>query len=197
LVFYLPDEVEVAFWAQVLSVYSLLLTCGISILKVQLTRIHAILTAATAGSPLNVYIALYAIRSIFGGKHRLAAIVGPKKFIPRTVVLAGVGVWTGVVVYIILPDHLSHFTQTACEKSPVFNDTDGHARGATFVQTIVQYFLFMAFVVLHEISETSILWTVMATMPIILAVASWVIAILRRREEIWQGKGYSPRVKTV
>jgi len=195
--FYDPEEVKEAFWAQILSVYSLLLTCAISIFKVQLTRIHAILTTAIAGSPLSLYITIYAIRSIFGGKNRLSTVVGHHKLIPRTVVLAGLAVWTGLVIYIIIPTHLSHFAQSDCEQSPVF-DSDGPSNGPTFIQTVIQYFLFMPLVFFWAIVEVSKWGAVIVTIPIQLAVASSVVAILRRRRDIWpRGQGYSPRFATV
>lgn len=197
LVFYDPEEVKESFWAQTLTVYSLILTSVITIFQAQLTRIHAILAATIAGSPLSLYIVIYAIRSIFGGNHRLASVVGHRKQIPRTVVLIALAVWTALVIYIIIPTHLSHFAQPACERSPVFYP-DGPSSGPTFIQSVVQYFLFMPIVFVLGLAQVSKLGAAIVTMPIQLVIAAWVVAILRRRREIWpQGKGYSPRFRTV
>lgn len=178
LIFHNPDALRESFWSQILTVYSLLITCGVTIIQRQLTRIHAIIATALAGSPLSLYIAIYAIRSVWGDANRLTPALGPGHVIPRIIVLSALLIWIGLVVYIMLPTHLSYFTQFSCDQQ----DDSG----------LIKYFFFLPIVLFANHFTLVRQWIV--TLPIQIAIIAWTIAILLRRSEIWpKGKRHSPR----
>ncbi|KAF8523249.1 hypothetical protein JB92DRAFT_1624088 [Gautieria morchelliformis] len=179
LIFHDPEGLKASFWSQILSVYSIIIPCVIAIITRSLTRIHAILATTTAGSPLNIYIVIYAIRTMWGNANHLGPTLRRGQIIPRIMVLGALVAWIGLTVYIMLPSHLSHFVQVDCERKA----------GAQLVPDF--YFLH---VVLFRNAQLSGPWKWTMISPVPLAVVSWIIAIWRRRREIWSpGKQYSPR----
>ena len=182
LIFHNHEELKESFWSQILTVYSLLITCGVSIITHQLTRIHAILATAIAGSPLSLYIVVYTIRSTWGDANRLVHVVGPGQIIPRTIVLIGFVIWIALAIYIILPNHLSNFTQISCDQQTQ--------------QVLIKYFFFLPIVLFVSGFSPLVQWVL--SLPIQLAIFSWIIAIWLRRRQIWpRGEKYSPRFWTV
>ncbi|KAF8574313.1 hypothetical protein K439DRAFT_1642290 [Ramaria rubella] len=179
LVFYQPEELKESFWSQLLSVYSLLLTCTWTIIRHHLTRIHAILTLVTAGSPLTLGIFAYAVRSIWEGNHRLSPAVGRGKIIPRTIVLAALAIWFALWIYIVLPSHLSDFQQESCEP---------HSH-------IVKYFYALPLLIVIDMPTWS---QCLTAIPIPLTMLAWIVVIIMRRHEIWpRGEVFRPRFRTI
>ena len=113
LIFYSSERVEDAFWSQMLITYSLLLTCGISLIKKQLTRFHSIVLISIVCSPVNVYFAGYAIRA-FWSRHRLDTVLGKERYIQRAMVFFSAAVWTAILVYAYLPQPYAKFAQDSC-----------------------------------------------------------------------------------
>jgi len=174
LVFYKPEDLKDTFWSQLLSIYALLLTCAWTLIRQQLTRIHAILALATAGSPLTVCIFVYAIRSIWETDHRLSPAVGKGRLFPRSIVLIAMGFWIGLFIYVTLPSHLSSFQQESCEQG----------------NNVVKYFFALPLLLFVDMPVWS---QVLAASPFLFTIIAWVVAIVLRRQEIWpQGKSYRP-----
>ncbi|KDQ56781.1 hypothetical protein JAAARDRAFT_301158 [Jaapia argillacea MUCL 33604] len=71
IIFYAPEELVVSFYAQLLSVYSLFVTIVISIINQNLTRLHATIALVAAGSPLSIYMIVYALRTMLWGSTRM------------------------------------------------------------------------------------------------------------------------------
>jgi hypothetical protein len=160
-------------------VYSLLLTCAWTLVRQQLTKIHATLALATAGSPLTVCIFVYAVRSVWEGNHRLGPAVGRGRIFPRTIVLMAMGFWIGMFIYVTLPSNLSNFQQEDCEQNN---------NGIKF---------FFALPLLIFVDRPT--WMqFLGALPFLLTAIAWVVAILLRRREIWPpGEVYRPRPITV
>ncbi len=59
------DGIKASFYAQVLSVYSYVIAVIIAIAEQQLTRLHATFALVAAGSPLSLYLLIYALLWIF------------------------------------------------------------------------------------------------------------------------------------
>src|SRR6266481_9045351 len=103
------------------------IAAGISIFKIELTRIHAVLTVATAGSPLSLYIVAHALWSMCPGrglrpKNPLAPVFGKnpeilERIISRMIVLGAFAVWISLLVFTLFPSHINHFAQSSCERS--------------------------------------------------------------------------------
>ena len=175
-------------WAQVISVYSLTIAGGISIFKTQLTRIHAVLTIAIAGSPLSLYIVVHALLSMrprgLRPKNPLTAVFGKNRKIfhritARLIVLGAFIVWFSLLVYTLLHSHINHFAQSSCEKSIVY---EGNA--------IIGSIFFLPIYLFIAIGELSPAAVVIVTSPIQLTIIAWFVAIVVKRHDIWRGEGY-------
>jgi len=166
IIFYHPSELKESFWAQILSIYSLLLACAFTTFRHNITRIHAILTVATAGSPLSVYLFCYAIRSLFRGRHRMTAAVGEGRRLARMVVLFAMLMWISLLAYILLPSSISDFGQEDCEQG----------------NEVVLRFYFLPILIFMN----SPLWIeLLIAFPFFLTALAWLIALWLRRREIW------------
>ena len=180
LIFYEPKRVKEAFWSQTLITYSLLITCGISLLKRQLTRFHSIVLLSIVCSPVNVYFTGYAIRA-FWSTHHLDGVLGKKQYVQRAMTFFSVAVWIAILVYAYLPQRHTEFIQDSCH-------------GETLAEA---FFLGTPFVyawVLATAGKAGILLLFsFLAIPILIAFA-WVVAIIRRRDKIWPpGRPYRPR----
>ncbi|KAF8498942.1 hypothetical protein BU17DRAFT_59222 [Hysterangium stoloniferum] len=182
LIFYGHKKLQQSMWSQILNVYSLLITCAISIILKQLTKIHAIIAITTAGSPVSLYLVFYAIRSMWGGSHRMEhAVTSNTKlphnimrqpyFIYRMLVITGLGIWIALAIYILLPRNVSNFIQVSCE--------------GTIGSNVFKYFFILPFVLFGILAkEFGTPGAALAGLPIALLVLSWVIPIWRCCSEI-------------
>jgi hypothetical protein len=178
LIFYSPKRVKAAFWSQSLITYSLLLTCGVSLIQGGLTRYHAIILISIVCSPVNVYFTGYSIRA-FWGSHRLDAVLGKQQYIRRAMVFFSVAVWIAILVYSYLPQRYTNFAQTTC-------------RWASIAEA---FFLGAPFVFVFAMAASGRAGIVIAFLaPPIIVIFAWIFAIFRKRKEIWPpGKPYRPR----
>lgn len=176
LVFYSPKRVKEAFWSQILTVYSLLLTCLVTIIRGQLTRFHALVVLALVLSPVTVYFVGYSIRSFWSRHHRLENLLGPSHYLQRFVVLLAGVWWLALFIYAYLPRGVRHFAQASCKGRSV---TEG-------------FYLTVPFLYLQALGE--IYLDVLFALPFVILTIAWIAAIVLRREEIWPpGLPYSPR----
>ena len=98
LIFHAPERVEDAFYYQISTVYTLLITCSVSLFQENITRFHASVATFIASSPVSVYFLVYSVRA-FWGEHRLDAVLGKKKYINRGMVFFAAAIWISIVVY--------------------------------------------------------------------------------------------------
>jgi len=179
LIFYSPRRVQEAFWSQILTIYSLLLTCLISTIRGDLTRFHALVVLALVLSPITVYFVAYAIRSFWSTKHRLESLLGRTRYFRRFVVLlAGAG-WLAIFIYTYLPTGVDRFSQASC-------------KGRSVMET---FYLIVPFLYIDAAAFYGIIYPAfLFTFPFVIMIAAWITAILLRRKEIWPpGEPYRPR----
>jgi len=160
------------------TVYTLLITCSVSLFQKNVTRFHATVAAFITSSPVSVYFLVYSIRA-FWGEHRLDAVLGKKKYINRRMVFFAVAIWVSIVIYTSLGSTHNRFTQKSC--------------GTRTMQEI------FALVVLNPRTLGpewlfSSPWFILA----IIAAFSWFVSIVLARKEIWPpGERYRPKFVTV
>ncbi|KAF8497682.1 hypothetical protein BU17DRAFT_59352 [Hysterangium stoloniferum] len=184
IIFHSDDIPNDAIWSQILTAYSLLITCAISINKKQLTRLHAILAVATAGSPSSAYIVAYAIRSIWQDSHRMKTVFGKNNILHRVTAIALLPIWMALAAYTMFPKHMSRFSQVSCED--------------TFQQKLFKGFFFLPFVLFASFEkEKGLIRSIIAGLPVELTVVSWFIAIWLSRRQIWIGERFKFQFQVV
>lgn len=179
LIFYSPKRVQEAFWSQILTVYSLLLTCFIAVLRGDLTRYHALVVLALVLSPITVYFVSYSIRSFWSTEHRLESLLGRTRYLRRIIVLFAGASWLGILIYAYLPRGVEHFAQASCKGRSV---TDN-------------FYLFVPFLYIIVYASLGDPYpAIIFAVPLALMIAAWVVAIILKRKEIWPpGQSYRPR----
>jgi hypothetical protein len=177
LIFYSPADVKDAFWSQILTVYSLLLTAGISIFLGELTKFHAVTVSVIVASPLTIYLVIYSTRAIWGGMHRLEDVLGKGHIFKRVVVLLAAAIWIALTIYSYLPGNAPHFAQASCRPQSL----------------LLNFFLLTPISVgIMDRKELPWLGPVIA-IPFFLILLAWVIAIFLKRHIIWpRGEPYRP-----
>jgi hypothetical protein len=113
LVLYSPEDVESAFFAQLLNVYSLIVAAIISIAGHNLTKLHSVTALTLAASPLSLYLLMYVVRSLMGKNTRLEAVFGKGKILNRAIVLLMLPLWIGVLVFTSLSTVTWEFQQAS------------------------------------------------------------------------------------
>ena len=169
LIFYSPKKVKDAFWSQVLTVYSLLLTAIISIFRHELTKFHALTVSVIVASPLTIYLVIYSIVAMFVTLHRLENVLGKGHLFRRLLVLFAAAIWTALTIYSFVPGNAPRFAQQSCQPRPL----------------VLNFFLITPISVgLGERHEKPWLGVVIA-LPLFLIILAWVTAILLKRDLIW------------
>ncbi len=182
LIFYHPQGAESAFWSQILTVYSLLITCAIALFQTSLTRFHAAVATVIAGSPLNFYLLIYSIASFFIRKHRLRDLVGRGRMLPRCMMLFAGALWIALLIYVFVPPHLTHYAQKSCEGS----------------YAIVSHLYVVPFMLLKSAARGSLWLTLLMTIPPAATIIGWIAALILQRKVIWpSGQRWSPQFRRV
>ena len=168
-----------AFYSQILTIYSLLLTCLISIIRGDLTRFHALVVLALVLSPITVYFVAYSIRSFWSGQHRLESLLGRTRYLRRFLVLLAGGIWLGILIYAYLPKGADRFAQASCKGRSVMD----------------AFYLIVPFLYIAVFAEFGVIYpAVIFTLAFVLMIATWIVAIFLRKNEIWPpGEPYRPR----
>ena len=151
------------------TVYALLITCSVSLIQENITRLHATVAIFIAFSPVSFYFLVYSIWA-FWGTHRLDEVLGKKYYFKRGLVFLAAGIWTTILVYTSLDSTRDRFSQSSCDSQ-------------AFTEQIV--FIYMAlFGVLFA--------------PAVVPAPLWVISIVLARKKIWPpGERYRPKFATV
>ena len=164
-----------AFWSQVLTIYSLLLTACISIIQRGLTKFHALTVSVIVASPLTIYLVIYSVRAIWGGEHRLENVLGQGHLFKRLLVLVAAVIWIGLTVYSFLPQNASHFAQSSCKPQP----------------QLLNFFLITPISVGIMKGDQKPWLGPLVAAPLFLIILAWVVAILLKRHIIWpRGEPY-------
>ncbi|KAF8170695.1 hypothetical protein K438DRAFT_1982556 [Mycena galopus ATCC 62051] len=165
LVLYSPHDVEGAFFAQLLNVYSLIVAAMISIAKHNLTKLHSLVALALAASPLSLYLLAYVTRSLFGRHTRLDKVFGQEKYLNRAAVLLMLPLWIGVLAFTALPTSVWQFQQAACDALVADNHVES---------------LFFMPVALFLLAFPELIGLIVGIL-----LLSWGIGIYRLRKVIW------------
>jgi len=162
-----------------LTIYSLLLTAGISIFRHELTKFHAIIVSVIVASPLTIYLTIYTVCTILGGQvHRLENILGQGNLFRRLLVLSAAAIWIALTIYSFLPQHISHFSQESCRARPL----------------VLNFFLITPITTILVEWHNKPWLRVAIPIPLFLTILAWVAVILRKRRVIWP-PGETYRVK--
>jgi len=179
LIFYSPRRVQEAFYSQILTVYSLLLTCLVALVRGELTRFHALVVLALVLSPITVYFVAYSIRSFWSDNHRLESLLGRTRYLRRFLVLLAGASWVAILIYAYLPSNGERFAQASCKGRSVMD----------------AFYLIVPFLYIWAFAHAGVAYpAVLFTLPFLVMIAAWTVAILRRKKEIWPpGEPYRPR----
>jgi len=179
LIFYSPRRVQEAFWSQVLTVYSLLITCLVAIARGDLTRFHALVVLSLIFSPITVYFIAYAVRSFWSGQHRLESVLGRTRYLRRSVILLAGSLWLGLFIFVYLPKGVDRFAQASCKNTSV----------------IESFFLIVPLLFMGVGATAGLIYpVVLFTLIMLSMIVTWIVAIYLRRKEIWPpGEPYRPR----
>ncbi|KAF8518131.1 hypothetical protein BU17DRAFT_48940 [Hysterangium stoloniferum] len=190
IIFSSDDIPKDAIWSQILTAYSLLITSAISIRQKQLTRIHANIAVATAGSPSSAYIVAYAIRSIWQDNHRMKTVFAKDNILHRVIAIALLPIWIALAAYTMFPRQSTHFSQISCED--------------TYQRKVFNGFLFLPVLLFVDYQKAdgstrsrTLLRSILWGLPVELTVLSWIIAIWLSRSDIWKGERYKIRFRDV
>lgn len=169
MIFYSPEDAQTAFWSQLLTTYSLLLTSAISISQQSLSRLYAIFAVVIAGSPLSLYLVLYAVMSFWYRRHRLNRIVGEGQIISRLLVILAGCLWIALLIFSMVLSDRSHFAQQSCDESY-------RSMGAIYV---------IPFLFFHDAFSLNAGLGVLLILPLLITGTSWAIALILQRKSIW------------
>ncbi|KAJ7792275.1 hypothetical protein B0H13DRAFT_2516286 [Mycena leptocephala] len=108
---YSPEDASDAVWAQLLTVYSLLVSGIIAIGTQSLSRFHSGMTVLLVLSPLSSTLMVYAILGFCGRDHRLRNILSPSRehLLPRVLVIASWLLSLALLIFTSLAND-THFT---------------------------------------------------------------------------------------
>jgi len=178
LIFYSPRRVQEAFWSQILTVYSLLLTCLVAVIRGDLTRFHALVVLALVLSPITVYFVAYAIRSFWSTQHRLESLLGRTRYLRRFIVLLAGSAWLGIFIYAYLPKGIDRFAQASCKGRSVMEF----------------FYLIVPFIYIGVYASDGVVFPlILFLIPVLSMIVAWITAIYFRRKEIWPpGEPYRP-----
>ncbi|TDL18022.1 hypothetical protein BD410DRAFT_793714 [Rickenella mellea] len=169
LILYSPDDIVETLYAQLLATYSLIISAIIAIASVQLTRLHAVFALGAAGSPLSLYLILYAVRSSIGSANRLEVAFGTGKILNRILVLVMLPLWAAVLIFIALPSQSWRFQQVACD--------------AILQNRPISRFYYGPFTLLMGRGVGQI---ILIVSPLFALAIAWFIAIYLQRGQIWK-----------
>jgi hypothetical protein len=164
------DKIKDAYWAQTLSMYSVMIAAAIGMVKHNISKFHSVVATTLVGSPLTFYMALYALRSCFGHQHRLHELFDTNvrcSILRRIVAFGTLMTWIAYVGSSLLsPD--TQFAQSSCQARMSWD----HA-------------------VLLPILDSVFSPANYASIPLGIAVimGSWGFAIYRHRKALWHKDG--------
>jgi hypothetical protein len=138
------------------------------------------------GSPVTLFLWIYALRTLFGKPHRLSTTLGPpgesrpslrkwrvRQVVSLLLVLAALGLWLTLVVF-VYTSPARRFAQPTCTRTvwdvliQLF-----YASGAVFI--------LMGFKYAPPIA-------VILALPFVGTALAWVVAIVLQRRQIWEAE---------
>lgn len=168
LILHAPHRVKNAFYYQLSTIYALLITCSVSLIQENITRLHATIAIFLASSPVSFYFMVYSIRA-FWSEHRLDTVLGKKNYLNRGLVFLAFGIWVSIAIYTSLESTQKHFYQGSCKT-----------------------------ITTKQILRLQLLNGAPFLSIAIVAAPPWIISIVAARKAIWPpGERYRPKFAAV
>ncbi|KAJ6501870.1 hypothetical protein C8R45DRAFT_603431 [Mycena sanguinolenta] len=183
---YSPDDSASAVWAQLLTVYSLLVSGLIAIGNGSLSRFHSEMTIFLVMSPLSTSLFVYSILGLCGREHRLDNILSGRRehFLPRLLVITYVVLSIAILLFNSSATE-SHFSPNPCEF-----DSTAKAVGRVFANLLFIPYAglipVMVFAILAVDYDDSFIGAVAfaAMLPFLLIVGGFVCGVIRQRHRL-------------
>ncbi|KAJ6453520.1 hypothetical protein C8R45DRAFT_1192711 [Mycena sanguinolenta] len=186
IIMYDPKEAADTVWAQLVTVYSLVLSAIIAIYTKGLTRFHAGMTVFLVLSPLSFTLAVYAILGFFGRPHRLNSILSGSRenLLPR---LAVISVCLFAIVLFIFTSISNDVHFTPPPPCDTLVDTGTYAAFLyviSFIPYVGAVLVLITLAALYEDGSTTPAVIGIASVPLFLLVVALVVAIIRSRASL-------------
>ncbi|KAF8198780.1 hypothetical protein K438DRAFT_1823685 [Mycena galopus ATCC 62051] len=185
VIMYDPEEASGGVWAQLLTVYSLLISAIIAIYTKGLTRFHSGMTIFLVLSPLSFTLLVYAVLGFCGRPHRLDSILSSRRdhLLPRFAVIV---FWIIAIILLVFSNvsGATHFTP----ETPCAPDYTGISTAATLSLTFLPY-IGVALILLTITVDFVQLYpgAVAATfIPLLLLLIALVWATIKSRRSLQQ-----------
>ncbi|KAJ7087982.1 hypothetical protein B0H15DRAFT_295009 [Mycena belliarum] len=181
-----PAEASTAFWTQLLTVYSLLISGLISIASQGMTRVHSRLLVFLVMSPLSTTIIVYAVLSLCGRPHRLASILsGRREHLLRLLLVIAFGLISlGILLFTnAAPD--ASFTPNPCEVPGFFRTMTGIMENLLFIPYAGAVPVLMV-LFFGKPSASLTGGYILLLGPLIVVATSFLIALIRKRRLLSQ-----------
>ncbi|KAJ6462426.1 hypothetical protein C8R45DRAFT_525680 [Mycena sanguinolenta] len=183
---YSPDDAATAVWAQLLTVYSLLVSGLIAIGNGSLSRFHSEMTIFLVMSPLSTSLFVYAILGLCGRKHRLDNILSgrPEHLLPRLLVITYVVLSIAILLFNSSATE-SRFAPNPCEFDSATKSTARAFTNLLFIPyagLIPVALLAVAAVELHDGFIGGVAFA--ANLPFFLIVVAFVCGVVRQRHRL-------------
>ncbi|KAJ6566765.1 hypothetical protein B0H19DRAFT_1138558 [Mycena capillaripes] len=192
VIIYDPKEASGAVWAQLLTVYSLLISAIIAIYTKGLSRFHSGMTVFLVLSPLSATLVVYAIMGFCGRDHRLQNILSPRRehLLPRVLVVVSGMISVALLIFTSVSDD-RHFTAT----SPCDLLVDKGSSAALLYTLIFVPYVGVAVVIIgsidlyrqHAAGDVTSIGTaalIGSCTPVILLLFSSICAVIKSRRSL-------------
>ncbi|KAJ6476405.1 hypothetical protein C8R45DRAFT_1009899 [Mycena sanguinolenta] len=186
IIMYEPKETSDSVWAQLLTVYSLVISAVIAIYTKGLTRFHAGMTVFLVLSPLSFTLGVYAILGFFGRSHRLDSTLSGRRehLLPRLAVIGAC--LFGIILFIFTSiSNDVHFTP------PPPCDTlvdKGTLAAVVYITSFIPYvgavLVLITLADLHAEGGASAAIIGIVAVPLFLLITALVVAVIRSRNSI-------------
>ncbi|KAF7373200.1 hypothetical protein MSAN_00528600 [Mycena sanguinolenta] len=178
-----PKEASDSVYAQLLTVYSLVISAIIAIYTKGLTRFHAGMTVFLVLSPLSFTLGVYAILGFFGRPHRIDHVLSRRRehLLPG---LAVIGMLLFAIILIIFTSISNDLHFTPAPPCDILGDK-GTLAAVTYSLAFIPYLgvalLILVVFALYEEGETTRIAVGIVSIPFLLLVTALVVAVIRSR----------------
>ncbi|KAF7364054.1 hypothetical protein MSAN_01064200 [Mycena sanguinolenta] len=186
ILMYSPEDTETSVWAQLLTVYSLLVSGVIAIGNTNLSRFHSEMTIFLVMSPLSTSLFIYAILGLCGRKHRLDNILSGRRehLLPRLLVITYVVLSVAILLFNSSATE-SHFAPNPCDLNSAAKATARAFNNLLFIPYagLIPVVIFAILAVDYNDGFIGAV-AFAAMLPFLLIVISFVCGIVRQRHRL-------------
>ncbi|KAF7373199.1 hypothetical protein MSAN_00528500 [Mycena sanguinolenta] len=181
IIMYEPKEASDSVWAQLLTVYSLVISAIIAIYTKGLTRFHAGMTVFLVLSPLSFTLMVYAILGFFGRSHRLSSTLSGRRehLLPGLAVIGAC--LFGIILFIFTSiSNDIHFTPAPpCDTLQDKGTLAAIMYIISFIPYVGAVLVLITLAALYADQETTAAILGIAAVPLGLVIIALVVAIIR------------------